>query len=54
MITARQPWPAAHLAPQNDQLMSEHRISASSWLFDLNGEAKIPRTKRSRPIIPSA
>jgi hypothetical protein len=25
-IAVREPGPAAHLAPQNDQLMSEHRI----------------------------
>jgi hypothetical protein len=52
-IVVRQPWPTAHLAPQNDQLWST-AFSASSRLFDLNGEAKIPRTKRSSAIIPSA
>jgi hypothetical protein len=25
-IVVRQPWPTAHLAPQNDQLMSKHRV----------------------------
>src|SRR5258706_647826 len=36
-IVVRQPWPTAHLAPQNDQLWST-AFSASSRLFDLNGE----------------
>jgi predicted molibdopterin-dependent oxidoreductase YjgC len=47
-IIVREPDPAAHLTPQYDQLMSEyHVLSASSLLFDLNGEAKTARTKQS-------
>src|SRR6187200_3390795 len=53
-IVVRQPWPTAHLAPQNDQLMSKHRVLSFKPQLRLNGEAKIPRTKRSSPIIPSA
>ena len=44
--------PATHLTPQNDQLMSECRaFSASSRLFDLNGQAKTARTKQSNADI---
>jgi hypothetical protein len=53
-IVVRQPWPTAHLAPQNDQLMSEHRILSFKPALRLEWQAKIPRTKRSSPIIPSA
>ena len=48
---SREPGPAGHLAPQNDQLMSERTFSASSRLFDLNGEASTARTKQISAII---
>ena len=43
-------------APQDNQLVSKHRVLASSRNFDLNGEARTARTKsnRSSPIIPPA
>jgi len=41
-------------APQDNQLMSKHRFSASSRNFDLNGEARTARTKQNSPIIPPA
>jgi hypothetical protein len=50
-IVVRKLGPAPHLAPQNDQLMSEHRISASSRLFDLNGEVSTARRKQISAII---
>jgi hypothetical protein len=41
-------------APQDIQLMSKHRVPASSRTFDLNGEAKPARTKQNSLIIPPA
>jgi hypothetical protein len=46
--------PALHFAPQNNQLMSERGFSASSRVFDLNGEAKTARMKYNSSIIPPA
>jgi hypothetical protein len=40
-----------HLAPQNDQLMSEHRILRLKPLFDLNGEASTAKTNQISAII---
>jgi len=42
---------ATQLAPQNNQLMSKRRFSASSRNFDLNGEASTAKAKQSSPII---
>jgi hypothetical protein len=46
--------PALQVAPQDHQLMSERGFSASSRIFDLNGEAKTATTKHRSPIIPTA
>jgi hypothetical protein len=46
--------PALQLAPQDHQLMSDAAFSASSRIFDLNGEAKTATTKHRSPIIPPA
>jgi hypothetical protein len=40
-----------HLAPQNDQLMSKYEFSASSLLFESNGEASTARTNQISAII---
>jgi len=50
-IVVREPGPVGHLAPQNDQLMSERRILGSSRLLDLNGEARTARTKQISATI---
>ena len=50
-IVVREPDPALQLTPQNDQLMSERRILCLMRLFDLNGEAKMARTKQSSANI---
>src|SRR5664280_1815022 len=52
-VVVRELRPAAHLAPQNDQCRST-AFSASSRLFDLNGEIKMAKPKHSSPIIPPA
>jgi len=51
MVSEALPKFAPHLAPQNDQLMSGHSISASSLLFDSNGEACTARTNQISAII---
>jgi hypothetical protein len=50
----REPEATLQLAPQDNQLMSKHRFSASSRNFDLNGEPRTAKAKRSNPIIPPA
>jgi hypothetical protein len=50
----REPDPTMQPTLQDNQLMSKHRFSASSRNFDLNGEARMARTKQSSPIIPPA
>jgi len=42
---------AMHLALQYDQLMAERYVSASSQLFDLNGEAKMAKMKKNSANI---
>ncbi len=39
-------------APQDDQLMSEHRVLSLEPHLDLNGAATAARTKQRSPIIP--
>jgi hypothetical protein len=50
----KRPSPACQLTPQDDQLMSEHRILRFRRNFDLNGEARTARAKQSSQIIPPA
>jgi hypothetical protein len=50
-VVVRQPDLALHFTPQNDQLMSENRFSASSQLFYLNGAPKTAITKHSSAIM---
>jgi hypothetical protein len=50
-ITIRKPDAATHFPPQYHQLMSGAAFSASSRLFDLNGEAKRARQRQNRAII---
>jgi hypothetical protein len=38
--------------PQDNQLMSKHRILSFNRNFDLNGEVRTARTKQNSPIIP--
>jgi hypothetical protein len=45
-IIVREPDATMHSTPQDDQLMSKHRVSASSRNFDLNGKARTARTKQ--------
>jgi hypothetical protein len=52
-IAVRQLDPAPYHASQDDQLMSQRRILRLSRLFDLNGEAKMARTKQSVIIAPA-
>jgi hypothetical protein len=52
-IMVREPDATMQPTPHN-QLMSKHRVLASSRNFDLNGEARTARTKQSSPIIPPA
>jgi hypothetical protein len=40
--------------PQDNQLMSKHRVLGFSRNFDLNGEPRTAKAKRSNPIIPPA
>jgi len=50
-IVVPEPGPAGHLAPQNDQLMSERSILGLKPHFDLNGEASTAKTKQISAII---
>jgi hypothetical protein len=50
-IVVREPDPARHLAPENVQLIRSATFSASSRLFDLNGENTTARTKQSNANI---
>ena len=50
-IAVREPDPAAHFTPQNDQLISECRILRLKRLLALNGEAKTARKKQSSANI---
>ena len=50
----REPDATMQPTPQDIQLMSKRRFSASSRNFDLNGEARTARTKQNSPIIPPA
>jgi hypothetical protein len=51
---SRMPMARSRRAPQNDQLMLIAAFSASSRLFDLNGEASTARTKQiSATIAPT-
>jgi hypothetical protein len=50
-IVVREPRPAGHLAPQNDQLMSERSILSLKPALRLNGEASTARTKQISAII---
>jgi hypothetical protein len=49
----RQPDATMQPTPQDDQLMSKHRV-LSLKPFDLNGEASTARAKQSNSIIPPA
>jgi hypothetical protein len=53
-VVVRETSPALQLTPLDHQLMSERGLSASSRIFDLNGEAKTATTKHRSPIIPPA
>src|ERR1700716_383223 len=44
-IVVRQPWPTAHLAPQNDQLMSEHRILSFKPALRLESRGQNPQNE---------
>jgi hypothetical protein len=48
----REPDATTQPTPQDNQLMSKHRILASSRNFNSNGEARTARTKQNNPIIP--
>jgi hypothetical protein len=50
----RKPDAAMQPAPQDNQLMSKHRVLSFKRTFDLNGEARTARAKQSSPIIPPA
>jgi len=50
----REPDATMEPAPQDNQLMSKHRVLSFSRTFDLNGEARTARTKQSSSIIPPA
>jgi hypothetical protein len=50
-IVVRKPGPAFQPTPQDDQLMSEHRILRLKPAFDLSGEASTARTKQRNAII---
>jgi hypothetical protein len=50
-ITVREPDPPLHLAPQDDQLMSQRCIFCLKPLFDLNSAAKTASTKHSSAIM---
>src|SRR5258705_2711363 len=44
-IVVRQPWPTAHLAPQNDQLMSEHRVLSFKPALRLEWRGQNPQNE---------
>src|ERR1700740_762922 len=44
-IVVRQPWPTGHLAPQNDQLMSEHRILSFKPALRLEWRGQNPQNE---------
>jgi hypothetical protein len=44
-IVVRQPWPTAHLAPQNDQLMPEHRILSLKPALRLEWRGQNPQNE---------
>jgi hypothetical protein len=48
----RQPDATMRPAPQDNQLMSKHRVL--SFKPNLNGEARTARAKQNSPIIPPA
>jgi hypothetical protein len=51
----RRPDATMQPAPQDNQLMSKHRVlKPQAANFDLNGEARTARAKQSSPIIPPA
>jgi hypothetical protein len=50
----REPDVTMQPTPQDDQLMSKHRVLSFKPQLDLNGEARTARTKQSSPIIPPA
>ena len=53
-IVVREPGAATQVAPQDNQLVSERGIPASSRIFDLKSEARTARMKHGSRIIPPA
>ena len=47
-----QPGTTLHLAPQNNQLLSERRVLGLKRLLDLNGEISMVSTKEISAIMP--
>jgi hypothetical protein len=50
----REPDATMQPAPQDNQLLSKHRVLSFKPQLRLNGEPKTARTKQSSPIIPPA
>jgi hypothetical protein len=50
----REPDATMQPAPQDNQLMSKHRVLGFKRNFDLNGEVRTARAKQNSSIIPPA